>query len=247
MSSPTLGELMDMLKKLRALDDTGSLKSLMDKYDISDNIKGKASSKTTSYPSVYSSQPPTFFGGPPMSFTYQNTTSYANFFTFESEPESVLAEKNIAFEKSIDSVGKSESVMIDNPTPTIERSPDYTQTITGWRGWTVKGDLLSGLGVNQRWQPKAIIPSLCTVRGCPRCPNVLCNCGYWSFKNSELMKKALLPYRDQVFVVGSVDIWGKIIECENGYRSEFAYPKELWLLKPGLEHLSWTYGVKIRK
>jgi len=30
------------------------------------------------------------------------------------------------------------------------------------------------------------------------------------------------------------------------YRSEFAYPKELWLLKPGLEFLSWTYGVPVR-
>lgn len=61
------------------------------------------------------------------------------------------------------------------------------------------------------------------------------------------MKKALHAYQSLVMVVGSVEIWGKVIECENGYRSEFSYPKELWLLRPGLESLSWTYGVPVRK
>jgi len=33
----------------------------------------------------------------------------------------------------------------------------------------------------------------------------------------------------------------------NGFRSEYSYPKELWLLNEGLESLSWTYGVPVRK
>jgi hypothetical protein len=54
-------------------------------------------------------------------------------------------------------------------------------------------------------------------------------------------------YVDSVDVVGTVEIWGRVIECRNGFRSEYAYPKELWLLRDGLEHLSWTYGVPVRK
>ena len=52
-----------------------------------------------------------------------------------------------------------------------------------------------------------------------------------------------------MLVVGTVEIWGRVIECENGFRSEFAYPKELWLLSEDddLSKLSWTYGVPVRK
>ena len=47
-------------------------------------------------------------------------------------------------------------------------------------------------------------------------------------------------------MIGSVDPWGRVIETENGFRAQYAYPKELWLLEDGLEELGWIYGVKIR-
>jgi hypothetical protein len=54
-------------------------------------------------------------------------------------------------------------------------------------------------------------------------------------------------YATSVDVIGEVEIWGRVIECENGWRSEYAYPKELWLLGEGLESLSWKYGVPVRR
>jgi hypothetical protein len=154
----------------------------------------------------------------------------------------------LAFEALIDNVGASEAVELEKPTSAPpSHSPDYMQTVTGWRGWDVTDNLLASVGIDRLWQPRMAVAAHCAAISNHAAPDAGCACGYWSFKSSELMKKSLnTNYRDDIRVVGSVEIWGRVIECENGYRSEFAYPKELWLLKPGLEFLSWTYGVPVR-
>jgi len=143
----------------------------------------------------------------------------------------------------ISSLRDAESVRISCP------MPDHVATLTGWRGWRVDEKGLKALGLDTGWEPKKAIPALCKcgVLHQDRSPSLNCACGYWSFKSMGLLQEALSGYADSVVVVGSVEIWGKVIECENGYRSEFAYPKELWLLKPDLDYLSWTYGVPVKK
>jgi hypothetical protein len=126
------------------------------------------------------------------------------------------------------------------------RSPDYTATLTGWRGWTIKDEKLQALGMTKAWKPKKAEPAKCQTCKSHRAPSRECSCGYWSFKSMDVLTKALVGYVGTVLVVGSVEIWGRVIECENGYRSEYAYPKELWLLKPDMEYLSWEYGVPVR-
>lgn len=141
---------------------------------------------------------------------------------------------------------------IADPTPALpppSAAPDYTHTITAWRGWTVDTDgNLGALGTSFEWEPRRAARARCKVAsGSHHAPNLSCSCGFWSFKSRELLTEALSNYSTDVDVIGEVEIWGRVIECENGWRSEFAYPKELWLLDEELESLSWKYGVKIRR
>jgi hypothetical protein len=126
------------------------------------------------------------------------------------------------------------------------KSPDYVHTITAWRGWNIDNGRLAALGSDATWRPKKAEQADCRDHNHPA-PQMKCACGYWSFKKFEDMVKVLEGYANNVKVVGTVEIWGRVIECTNGFRSEFAYPKELWLLEEGLESLSWAYGVPVRK
>jgi hypothetical protein len=133
--------------------------------------------------------------------------------------------------------------------PVIKRpSPDYIHTLTGWRGWDVSDHgYLESVGTESTWGPKRAIKAICSGNSSHEAPQMACNCGYWSFKSHENLVKAISGYASTVKVIGKVEIWGRVIECENGYRSEFAYPSELWLLDEGIESLGHIYGVPIRK
>lgn len=146
-----------------------------------------------------------------------------------------------ALSESIASLRTAEPVRLNKP------MPDYMATLTGWRGWRIQNERLKALGKEGIWEPCKAEAAVCTKEaGKHPAPSRECTCGYWSFKSMETLEKALTSYPSSVVVIGSVEIWGRVIECENGYRSEFAYPKELWLLKPGMEYLSWTYKVPVR-
>jgi len=131
----------------------------------------------------------------------------------------------------------------------LVRMPDYTATIVGWRGWTLKDGKLSALGMTGIWEPRKVNVAQCTagggMGGMHEAPFMRCNCGFWAFRTLEILEEALKGYTP--IVIGTVDLWGRLIECKNGWRAQFAYPRELWLLKSDLEHLSWTYGVPVRK
>ena len=138
---------------------------------------------------------------------------------------------------------------IANPAPpTPAKSPDYVGTLTGWRDWKVEDGRLVALGTDFTWEPKVASRATCRRDGHNHpAPQKNCACGFWSFRTHDLAIQAMKGYAENVLVIGTVEIWGRVIECKNGYRSEFAYPKELWLLGDGLESLSWTYGVPVRK
>jgi hypothetical protein len=141
----------------------------------------------------------------------------------------------------------SESIQFPDPVPLAPaRSPDFVHTLTAWRGWEVSHGMLEALGSDSKWEPKRAPRANCRSGHHPA-PDMHCYCGYWSFKSLDLLTAAMETYACSVDVVGQVEIWGRVIECENGWRSEFAYPKELWLLDEGLEGLSWKYGVPVRK
>lgn len=156
-----------------------------------------------------------------------------------------------------------ESLKKAQPRQAQQRVPDGTIPIIAWRAWGLttndKGWLLAGLGVNEEWVPRKVMTAKCisdrfglmlSLWGTdkPRkhlSPGSECNCGVWAFRTLEELLSALKEYKD-VRVIGMVYLWGRILECEKGYRAQHAYPAELWLLDDSLEELGWIYGVPVR-
>lgn len=128
------------------------------------------------------------------------------------------------------------------------RVPDMVQVITGWRAWKLKGGLLSALGVDATWPIKEAIRAACRNGGNEShlAPYWNCQCGIWAFKDIDRLVAAIGSGYSDVSVLGSVSLWGRVIETENGYRAQYAYPSELWLLNPALEELGLLYGVPVR-
>lgn len=160
--------------------------------------------------------------------------------------------KETPYEKLQNRVGRLNSVKpekIADPKPkppAPPKSPDFVHTITAWRAWDAKNGILEAVGSEHQWIPKVANRAQCKHYG-HKAPQFSCSCGFWSFKTLKLLLKSMPTYAANVTVVGTVEIWGRVIECEFGFRSEFAYPKELWLLNEGQESLSWTYGVPVRR
>lgn len=54
----------------------------------------------------------------------------------------------------------------------------------------------------------------------PHPPNALCNCGFYSMK--RFVYGLCADYGGNV--LGIIRVWGKAIDCENGWRTQFAQP-----------------------
>lgn len=247
-----------------------SLRTMMDRYDIRDAIKGKDWVQSPiadgvivhkiSFDDLYGLNSTPIWNS--VFPTYGGINRAAQFgFTgwkmMDPDPE---AERKAKEQRERDLrewkgrltvIGEAPAVKLDNPEPEKpkqHRSPDYVHTLTAWRAWGYGQSRLQALGTDHQWKPKRAVKAECSRDYTGHdAPHINCQCGYWSFKTPELMKEACFGYKGDVAVVGSVEIWGRVIECENGYRSEYAYPKELWLLEEGLERLSWIYGVPVRR
>jgi hypothetical protein len=144
---------------------------------------------------------------------------------------------------------KLEALKTAEPRKVTQRVPDLTEVITAWRAWKVMSDVagifLGALGQSHRWNPKEKLSATCLVTGQHPAPFSGCQCGIWSFKSLDNLIAAI-EGKYQSSVIGKVSLWGRVIETENGYRAQFAYPAELWLFDNSLEELGRTYNVPIR-
>ncbi len=80
-------------------------------------------------------------------------------------------------------------------------------------------------------------------RGHPS-PDEQCNCGIHIAKKLTMA----LDYISRDAVFGRVQGWGKVVPASHGYRVEFAYPAELYVLEKSRHHLAVlreNYGVPI--
>lgn len=220
------------------------LQQQMDKYDLSELLPSPAEDEEDSGLSYgIASRAKTSVAQTQMMMNacYGSLLSFGGLVMKDLPFDRLANERKAALAQKIRALDKAPAAKLLRP------GPDYVQTLTGWRGWKVKDEKLHALGTNTIWTPKKAARAKCNASGSHRAPQKACKCGYWSFKSMDLITAALADYVDSVDVVGTVEIWGRVIECENGYRAEYAYPKELWLLKPELESLSWTYGVPVRE
>jgi len=133
-------------------------------------------------------------------------------------------------------------------------APDYAAPLIGWRTWAVveeeHGHALHSVVFPSRWPARERLQAVCAhrvrsgllallLRIQPHeAPDEGCECGIYAARAPDLA----LPYLDRhalarwarSVLIGRVALWGRVIECERGWRGTFAYPSHLYLLRAAL-------------
>jgi hypothetical protein len=121
--------------------------------------------------------------------------------------------------------------------------PDYVSPVVGWRLWEVqsRGDepvLRSLVRRDCRWPARRPLVAECPASRLPGprdrhpAPGEGCWCGVHAFKDQAEALRTMCdigPELDGPLVVGTVAMWGRVVDCEHGYRAERAYPAQLWV------------------
>ena len=151
-----------------------------------------------------------------------------------------------------------------------EAIPDSATPIVGWRLWNpfavqFVGDCdprqfahsvsfrLFSMKDTDHWPMHEAKVAHCLRTDTDHCaPTEGCSCGVHAF--SSLPRLLTSTYGEARILIGEVDLWGKVVLTERGYRAEYAYPKRL-IVPPELtpkfegmvEELEWAYGVPIER
>jgi hypothetical protein len=116
------------------------------------------------------------------------------------------------------------------------------QPLAGFRRWGCRrAGLYSGIFTAGRFVPNPALalvapralpspwpkgefrPAKCFAVGGHEAPNAECRCGYSAYYT--LPEEPDLPAQEAVW--GAVVAWGKIVECERGFRAQYARPVAL--------------------
>jgi len=94
-----------------------------------------------------------------------------------------------------------------------------TGGLIGWRAWNVTtfGNTLKSFN-RVEWKPFMKLTAEC--KGC----GTDCTCGIYAWKRDAISAEPP-DFNPLKSVCGEVWLWGRVLECEHGYRAEFAYPK----------------------
>jgi len=143
--------------------------------------------------------------------------------------------------------------------------PDLSDAVQGWRAWTVERTLpkfglapkLFSATYDDYWAPHVAHRALCEYHGDKEghhIPDERCTCGFYaakSLKHLLSMGYATFNYSGQPnreLVIGKVAMWGKVLEGNQGWRTEYAYPVILYIpyTLPELQRpLADGYGVPV--
>ena len=135
------------------------------------------------------------------------------------------------------------------------------EALQGWRTWQVvesrDGPTLASWWVSTLWPARRPLEARCAVHGAR--PSTHHMCGIHAFTAAEQALAYLdreddtpllfsrRPDRAAGVAVGRVSGWGRAVTHERGWRSQFAYPYDLYLVRGGraLAHaLSARYAVE---
>jgi hypothetical protein len=133
-------------------------------------------------------------------------------------------------------------------------APDLIEPILGWKSWravaAADGQVrLASVVYGAVWPVREELVADCEARhwhwAAPwrqqqphAAPHEQCSCGIYAAAGLESAlryaadayesrsRRVLLP------VLGVVSLWGKVVECKQGWRAERAYPRRLYLLSP---------------
>lgn len=108
---------------------------------------------------------------------------------------------------------------------------------------------LANLGNDTIYVPREKIEARCEQKDHSeqQAPHLTCMCGIYAYKEKPRLLREIGKTNSGLrLVYGEINLWGKVIEHEDGYRAQFGYPKRLWCT-PAIEPLAgwigYVYGV----
>jgi|SRR3989344_2624332 len=105
----------------------------------------------------------------------------------------------------------------------------YISPIISYRSWFLFIEdfhiKIKSLMASYIWKPKYYQPHLVVYN------SILAHSGIYSWKTIDLSRKYQIGN-----IFGDLYNWGDVIECENGYLSQYAYPKSFLYWKCGICH-----------
>ena len=115
--------------------------------------------------------------------------------------------------------------------------------VVAWRAWALSGHdetlRLRPVGrFSHPWPPERAVEASCGRWRFHRAPSLGCTCGVHATREIDLLRRARGPA-----VVGTVALWGTVVEHALGYRARFGYPLELRLVCP---ICFWQQGARSR-
>ena len=124
-----------------------------------------------------------------------------------------------------------------------EEAEKRTEPIVGWRVWNLDDDptygplLLPAGSGSGAWWPRHAEEARCTLFSLFRlgkgknheAPDPACSCGIYAARSLEIFERPR-PAWPPPPVVGTVSLWGRVVEHEFGWRARFAYPARLRLV-----------------
>lgn len=145
---------------------------------------------------------------------------------------------------------------------------DYFDALTAYRCWDAwPNGLLCAQAVYDAWAPRTAQQARCAciteaahaaahTKGgqWQSAPVFGCHCGIYAHKTEARAQQRFREGRDRQWhsqhdsrVWGVVRLWGRVIEHEDGYRAEYAYPGALWANDQAIAaKVAALYGVACR-
>lgn len=134
----------------------------------------------------------------------------------------------------------------DHPEPAFEGVPDFVQPLVGWRAWKVwtpvtgsgSCPVFSSVILDTPWTPRRRFSAEHSFDLGAKCHGLLgldCSCGVYAFKHALEAFVYLMEVRDRLLgmsvevALGAVSLWGRVVECESGYKAQYAYPCHIYL------------------
>lgn len=153
----------------------------------------------------------------------------------------------------------------DLPEPGLTGIPDLVEPLLGWRVWRVWTPLagtdsfpiLSSVILDTPWTPRRKVTAEHSQDLGAKCHGLLepgCSCGVYAFKDVEEAFAYLVKVRDRLLSMsvevslGTVSLWGRVNECERGYKAQFGYPHHVYVpvrLSRLMPKITSSFGIPI--
>ena len=123
--------------------------------------------------------------------------------------------------------------MAAQPSPRPSRVPLSIEPVIGWRTWSIEltddGVCLTSPMQDYEWQPMHPNRARCRTHFGRQLPNLGCGCGFYAVSHLQRLPVAVAS-GFSIDAVGSVAMWGRVVEHTAGYRGQLAYPDRIRLV-----------------